>query len=89
MNRTRSIVITSALAVGSLALAACGSSSTSTDGASGSVRVDGSSTVAPLTSAAAEKFKTESPNINVTVATSGTGGGFEKFCRGETDMNDA
>ncbi|MFA7266641.1 MAG: PstS family phosphate ABC transporter substrate-binding protein [Candidatus Nanopelagicales bacterium] len=89
MNRTRSIVITSALAVGSLALAACGSSSTSSDGASGSVRVDGSSTVAPLTSAAAEKFKTESPNINVTVATSGTGGGFEKFCRGETDMNDA
>ena len=89
MNRTRSIVITSALAVGSLALAACGSSSTSTDGASGRVRVDGSSTVAPLTSAAAEKFKTESPNINVTVATSGTGGGFEKFCRGETDMNDA
>lgn len=82
-------MITSALAVGSLALAACGSSSTSTDGASGSVRVDGSSTVAPLTSAAAEKFKTESPNINVTVATSGTGGGFEKFCRGETDMNDA
>jgi len=82
-------VITSALAVGSLALAACGSSSTSSDGASGSVRVDGSSTVAPLTSAAAEKFKTESPNINVTVATSGTGGGFEKFCRGETDMNDA
>ena len=82
-------MITSALAVGSLALAACGSSSTSSDGASGSVRVDGSSTVAPLTSAAAEKFKTESPNINVTVATSGTGGGFEKFCRGETDMNDA
>ena len=89
MNRTRSIVITSALAVGSLALAACGSSSTSTDGASGSVRVDGSSTVAPLTSAAAEKFKTESPNINVTVATCGACVGFETVCRGETDMNDA
>jgi phosphate transport system substrate-binding protein len=42
-----------------------------------------------LTSAAAEQFKTEAPNINVTVGTSGTGGGFEKFCRGETDMNDA
>lgn len=89
MNRTRSIVITTAIAVGSIALAACSSTSSTGNGVSGSVRVDGSSTVAPLTSAAAEKFKTESPNVDVTVGTSGTGGGFEKFCRGETDINDA
>ncbi len=89
MNRTRSIVITTAIAVGSIALAACSGTSSTGTGPSGSVRVDGSSTVAPLTSAAAEKFRAESPNVNVTVGTSGTGGGFEKFCRGETDMNDA
>ncbi|MBK6763385.1 MAG: PstS family phosphate ABC transporter substrate-binding protein [Micrococcales bacterium] len=82
---------------GALTLAACGGSnnssteSTPAEGGntSGSVRVDGSSTVAPLTSAAAELFKETNSDINVTVGTSGTGGGFEKFCRGETDMNDA
>lgn len=76
----------------SLALAACGGSddsdSTSSD-LSGSVRVDGSSTVAPLSSVAAELFAEEAPKVNVTVGTSGTGGGFEKFCNGETDANDA
>lgn len=82
-------MITTAIAVGSIALAACSSTSSTGGGVSGSVRVDGSSTVAPLTSAAAEKFKAESPNVDVTVGTSGTGGGFEKFCRGETDINDA
>jgi phosphate transport system substrate-binding protein len=58
-------------------------------GASGQVRADGSSTVAPLTSAAAELFRSENPNINVTVATSGTGGGFEQFCSGNTDISNA
>jgi phosphate transport system substrate-binding protein len=89
----RAALIASAAA---LALAACGSSSSSTDGGAsggtgltGSVRVDGSSTVAPLTSAAAELFKEVESGVDVTVGTSGTGGGFEKFCRGETDMNDA
>ncbi|MGN9783285.1 PstS family phosphate ABC transporter substrate-binding protein [Nonomuraea sp. ZG12] len=56
---------------------------------SGQVKADGSSTVAPLTSAAAEFFAEEQPKINVTVGTSGTGGGFEKFCNGETDISDA
>ncbi|MBB6345907.1 PstS family phosphate ABC transporter substrate-binding protein [Nonomuraea muscovyensis] len=55
----------------------------------GQVKADGSSTVAPLTSAAAEFFSEEQPKINVTVGTSGTGGGFEKFCNGETDIADA
>lgn len=89
MKNTRSILIASTAVVASIGLAACGGQSSSGDSTSGSVRVDGSSTVAPLTSAAAELFKQDAPNINVTVATSGTGGGFEKFCRGETDMNDA
>jgi phosphate transport system substrate-binding protein len=55
----------------------------------GQVKVDGSSTVAPLTSAAAEFFSEEQAKVNVTVGTSGTGGGFEKFCNGETDISDA
>ena len=56
---------------------------------SGSIRIDGSSTLAPLTEAVAESFNAENPDVNVTVGTSGTGGGFEKFCAGETDANDA
>ena len=56
---------------------------------SGTIRVDGSSTVAPLTEAAAEMFQAETPDVRVTVGTSGTGGGFEKFCAGETDISDA
>jgi phosphate transport system substrate-binding protein len=56
---------------------------------SGTIRVDGSSTVAPLTEAAAELFQAENPDVRVTVGTSGTGGGFEKFCAGETDISDA
>ena len=56
---------------------------------SGSIRIDGSSTVAPLTEAIAEEFQAENPGVKVTVGTSGTGGGFEKFCAGETDISDA
>jgi len=56
---------------------------------SGEIVVDGSSTVQPLSSAAGELFKEEQPDVNVSVGTSGTGGGFEKFCIGETDISDA
>lgn len=56
----------------------------------GTVQLDGSSTVGPLTEVAAELYMTESDNdVRVTVAISGTGGGFEKFCRGETDGNNS
>jgi phosphate transport system substrate-binding protein len=81
------------LAVG---VAACGddnddsgSSGSSPSGLSGDIRVDGSSTVGPLTEAIAEEFNAENPDVKVTVGTSGTGGGFEKFCAGETDISDA
>jgi len=75
-------------------VAACGSSdddSTSGGGGdlSGTIRIDGSSTVAPLSEAIAEQFQTENSGVRVTVGTSGTGGGFEKFCAGETDISDA
>jgi phosphate transport system substrate-binding protein len=56
---------------------------------SGTVRADGSSTVAPLTETAAEMFQGENPDVRVTVGTSGTSGGFEKFCNGETEISDA
>jgi len=59
------------------------------EGLTGSVAVDGSSTVAPLTEAAADLFRDVEPGIDVTVATSGTGGGFKAFCAGETDISDA
>lgn len=65
------------------------SSDGTASGLTGSVAADGSSTVAPLTEAAADKFRDVEPGINVTVATSGTGGGFQKFCAGETDISNA
>jgi phosphate transport system substrate-binding protein len=58
-------------------------------GSSSAITADGSSTVAPFTTRAAESFKQESPDTNVTVGISGTGGGFERFCAGETDLSDA
>lgn len=86
------IVIVSALVLG-LGATACGSSDSSGSGGggdlSGTIRIDGSSTVAPLTEAIAEQFQTENSGVKVTVGTSGTGGGFEKFCAGETDISDA
>ncbi len=55
----------------------------------GSVNTDGSSTVAPLTEAAADLFRDAEAGVNVSVATSGTGGGFKVFCAGETDISNA
>lgn len=73
-----------------LLLSGCGGqTATDSEGLSGSVVADGSSTVAPLAEAAAGLFAEVEPSVNVTVATSGTGGGFEKFCAGETDISDA
>jgi phosphate transport system substrate-binding protein len=73
-----------------LALVGCGGSGDgSGNGPSGLIEADGSSTVGPFTSAAAQQFKQEQPDVNVTVGISGTGGGFERFCRGETDLSNA
>jgi phosphate transport system substrate-binding protein len=88
--------LAAALALG---VAACGgdddTSSPSSGGGgggqelSGKIAIDGSSTVGPFTQAAAELFNEENPGVKVTVGISGTGGGFEKFCAGETDISDA
>ena len=53
------------------------------------IRVDGSSTVYPITEAVAEEFAKAAPTVNVTVGMSGTGGGFKRFCVGEIDISDA
>ncbi len=61
----------------------------STEDLTGDVLVDGSSTVFPITEAVAEEFRNAAPDVRVTVGVSGTGGGFEKFCNGETDISNA
>jgi phosphate transport system substrate-binding protein len=87
-----SIFLTGALAFG---VAACGDDSSeggsgdAPSGLSGDIKIDGSSTVGPLTEAVAEQFNAENPDVEISVGQSGTGGGFEKFCAGETAINDA
>ena len=84
------MVATGALVI----LTACGGGSSSSSAPAASagpteVKLDGSSTVFPISEAVAEEFKKAGNNVNVTVGISGTGGGFQKFCRGETDISDA
>ena len=55
----------------------------------GEISIDGSSTVAPLMKLTAESFQDDNGDVSVVVGTSGTGGGFEKFCNGETDISNA
>lgn len=55
----------------------------------GHIKIDGSSTVYPITEAVAEEFQIPHPKVKITVGISGTGGGFKKFGRGETDISDA
>lgn len=55
----------------------------------GSITADGSSTVFPITQAVAEEFRRNAPDVRISVGVSGTGGGFKKFCAGETDLSDA
>jgi phosphate transport system substrate-binding protein len=96
----RKLLTLAACGVLALGAAACGdddnSNSDSGSGGgggggnlSGTIKIDGSSTVAPFAQAAQEAFQAENPDVKITVGTSGTGGGFEKFCAGETDISDA
>jgi phosphate transport system substrate-binding protein len=80
--------ITSVLAsvAAAVVLAGCGGDDSSSGG--GTISADGSSTVGPFVTSAAQGFRDET-GTNVTVGISGTGGGFERFCRGETDLSNA
>jgi phosphate transport system substrate-binding protein len=93
-TRMSKLLALAACGVLALAATACGDDDENGGGGggsdlSGTIKIDGSSTVAPLSEAAAELFQAENPKVRVTVGTSGTGGGFEKFCAGETDISDA
>lgn len=73
-----------------LGLSGCGSGgSENGNNMQGEIRIDGSSTVYPITEAIAEEFRIDQPDVKVTVGVSGTGGGFGKFGRGEIDINNA
>ena len=94
MTISKWLMVIASTAVLVLGVAACGDDDESSGSGgggdlSGSIRIDGSSTVAPLTEAVAEQFEAENSDVRVTVGTSGTGGGFEKFCAGETSISDA
>lgn len=69
--------------------ASAGEGGSGDESISGSVAVDGSSTVYPMSNTAAELLAEEHPDVQVSVGFAGTGGGFEKFCAGETDVSDA
>ena len=81
------------LAALALVAAACSSDSSTSGGdvtgLTGSIVVSGSSTVEPISSAVAEFFNADNPDVEVKVSGPGTGDGFELFCAGETDINDA
>jgi len=77
-----------------LFLTSCGGndnnvSTSSSAASSGTITIDGSSTVFPITEAVAEEYRSINPNTRVVVGVSGTGGGFKKFCAGDTDISNA
>ena len=71
------------LGIATIALTACGGGDQKSNKSelSGVIKIDGSSTVYPITEAVAEEFRVVEPAVNVTVGVSGTGGGFKKFMR--------
>jgi len=74
-----------------IGLTACGGGGGEGDGSglAGSIKIDGSSTVYPITEAAAEEFNAKERGVRITIGVSGTGGGFKKFCAGELDITGA
>ncbi|WP_081212142.1 PstS family phosphate ABC transporter substrate-binding protein [Salegentibacter sediminis] len=79
----KKILLTSAMA---FLMFACGNNKK--DDSAG-ISIDGSSTVYPITEAIAEEYRNEDPKVNVTIGVSGTGGGFQKFGRGDVDIANA
>lgn len=88
MKKNGKAVFAGALVLALLATA-CGNDGGGQGGLTGAINADGSSTVFPITQAVAEEFQAENQGVDIAVGTSGTGGGFEKFCAGETDISDA
>ncbi|MGL5067322.1 MAG: phosphate ABC transporter substrate-binding protein PstS family protein [Sarcina sp.] len=93
MKKIKSLAIVMSLVGVTGVFAACAGAKDSkgTEGASlsGEIKIDGSSTVAPITEAMAEEFNVENKDVKIPVGVSGTGGGFKRFVVGETDIQDA
>ena len=89
LPRPRSAVLLALIGFGCLPLVSCGGCGPQQGGLQGRIEIDGSSTVEPISSVAEEMFGQENPSVRMTVAISGTGGGFKRFTLGETDISDA
>lgn len=87
MRRTG--LATARIAFVTILVTACGGGGDGGSSVSGTVEIDGSSTVFPIAEAVAEEFQIENRDVRVTVGFSGSGGGFERFCNGETDISNA
>jgi phosphate transport system substrate-binding protein len=89
MKRSHAALIGSGALATTLALAAASNPQDNLARLRGAIKIDGSSTVYPITQAVAEEFRTAAPSVEVTVGISGTGGGFKRFAIGEIDISDA
>ena len=93
-GRSRLFVVAGLVMALSLILAGCGGGASGQQNGggepvSGEVRIEGSSTVQPITQAAAELFREENPDARISVGGAGTSDGFEAFCKGDTEISDA
>lgn len=93
MKKMKSVYLLAVMSLILVFAAACGNKSE--DGAagggdlSGKIKIDGSSTVFPIMEAVSEEFQAANPDVQAPVGVSGSGGGFEKFVRGELDLANA
>lgn len=83
------LLLISVVLITGVSVTACGENSEPGVKLSGTIEIDGSSTVYPITEAVAEEFHKINPDVNVNVGISGTGGGFKRFVEGETQISDA
>ena len=86
---SKSLRIAAVVAVALIAVVAVSAGAAKVGALGGTITADGSSTVGPFTQSAAELFQRRNSGVRVTVGISGTGGGFERFCRNETDLSNA
>lgn len=89
-SRLRQSLLALAMTLGfAVSLLPAAAQETDSSSLTGEIVSDGSSTVGPLTQAVAEEFNAQAPGVQTSVDISGTGGGFERFCQGETDVQNA
>jgi phosphate transport system substrate-binding protein len=93
-GRSKSFVVTGFVVTLALVLAGCGGGASGQENGggepvSGEISIEGSSTVYPITQAAAELFRAENPDARIEVGGAGTSDGFEAFCQGDTQISDA